>query len=302
MRLVGFSRVLSVVVVCLATHLGSAAPASADTLELSDTTWRFVEILGSAPAAGAEPNITFSRGGDATGQAGCNEFSGRYDVANEALVFSELGYTKSACAPELMRTDMAVQTVLNRTRDGIVTPQGELRLVGSDGALVARLVPMSTPAAHVGRLYYDIVVRLPGTRSQGWTATLYGRGGAPVTAPAGQPVTTALGDFVDVPCGVPWEDCGMVRTDMLRWMKTHDAHVFMDMKPWTYRLYVDAEGTESEVWTSVLLHDGAEIPPAADPVQTPMGLFGTAGAGAVGWARAGWLPVSWLEHPPTTPR
>ena len=42
----------------------------------------------------------------------------------------------------------------------------------------------------------------------------------------------------------------MVRADMAKWMTTHDANVIMDMKPWAYRLYVDGEGSDTEVWTA----------------------------------------------------
>ena len=162
----------------------------------------------------------------------------------------------------------------------------------------ASLMPVEAHADPPGRLFYEIVVIAPGTRSQGWEATLHDAAGEPIQAPpTGQTVKTPLGEFLNVPCG-PWRPCGMIRTDMAEWMKTNSAFEIMDMKPWAYRLYVDAEDTGSAVWTSRLLHDDTEIPPATSPIDTPMGPFRTADPTASGWKRAGWLPVSWLEQTP----
>ncbi len=162
----------------------------------------------------------------------------------------------------------------------------------------ASLMPFEAHADPPGRLFYEIVVTAPGSKSQGWVGVLYDAAGKPIYAsPSGQPVTTALGEFVDVPGG-HWSPGGMIRTDMAEWMKTHDANEIMDMKPWAYRLYVDGEGSDTAVWTSTLLHDGTAVPPDTNPIDTPMGQFRTAGPDATGWARAGWLPVSWLEPAP----
>ena len=164
----------------------------------------------------------------------------------------------------------------------------------------ASLTPTQAHADPPGRLFYEIVVIVPGTRSQAWEATLYDAAGKPIQAPpTGQTVKTPIGEFVNVP-GDQWHPGGMVRADMAKWMKTHDANVIMDMKPWAYRLYVDGEGSDTEVWTSTLLHDNTEIPPATNPIDTPMGPFRTAGPEATGWARAGWLPVSWLPDQPAS--
>lgn len=162
------------------------------------------------------------------------------------------------------------------------------------------LASTQTPPANAvapGRLFYEIAVSAPGTRSQGWQGVLYDAGGNPVDAPAGQTITTALGVFIKVPCVHLWDACGMIRTDMAEWMKTHQANIIVDAKPWLYRMYVSAEGSRSEVWRSRLLHDGQEIFPLEDAVETPMGPFRTGGPMASGWAQAGWFPSSW--HEPT---
>jgi hypothetical protein len=162
----------------------------------------------------------------------------------------------------------------------------------------ASFVPAEAHADPPGRLVYDMVVTAPGTRSQGWTATLYDPAGDTIEAEPGQTVTTPLGEFVRVPCVNPWDACGMIRTDMAEWMKTHQANVIMDSQSWVYRVYLGGEGSGSEVWTSRFLHDDAEISPDVKPIDTPMGPFRTGDPTATGWARAGWFPVSWQEPMP----
>ena len=115
-------------------------------LELADTAWRFVEILGAPTPSTVEATLALFADGTAAGRAGCNYFHGRYVVAEGGLTFTGLGYTKMACAPELMTTEMAVQTVLNRTVGG-TTAVDELRLLAAGGTLLARLVPATSPPA-----------------------------------------------------------------------------------------------------------------------------------------------------------
>lgn len=141
-------RFMRAAVVALVVGVACAAPAASDPppatapLELVDTAWRFVEVLGAAPPGTAEATLGLFADGTTTGRSGCNLFYGRYVVVDGGLTFTDLGYTKMACAPELMMTETAVQAALNRTSAGTITPVGELHLLASDGTLLARLVPV----------------------------------------------------------------------------------------------------------------------------------------------------------------
>lgn len=126
------------------TRAQTQAPPTAPVL--ADTAWRFVEIAGTATPAGIEPTLAFAAGGAVTGSTGCNDFDGRYDSAGGDLTFSDLSYTKMACEWEITQTEIAVQTALDRTRR-VTTPPGELQLLGSEGTVLARLVPMTPPPA-----------------------------------------------------------------------------------------------------------------------------------------------------------
>lgn len=161
------------------------------------------------------------------------------------------------------------------------------------------LMPSTARADPSGRLLYEMAVVAPDTRSQGWRGVLYDTGGTPLEAQGGQRVSTPLGDFVNVQCGVLWDVCGMIRVDMMEWMKTHttNAPTIGVSNDWVYRMYVSDETSAEPQWHSTLLHAGSEVAPDATPIDTPMGPFRTGGPHAVGWARAGWFPVGW--QPPS---
>ena len=85
-------------------------------------------------------------------------------------------------------------------------------LLAIAAVVVVGASPMPT-AAHAdppGRLFYEIVVTDPGTRSQGWHGVLYDADGNPIEAAPGQTVSLAgqflydVGEFVNVACENPW--------------------------------------------------------------------------------------------------
>lgn len=117
-------------------------PEEPVTSPIAGSSWRFVEIMGAPPAEAVQPTLQFSVDGAATGDTGCNQFTGRYVSAGADLSFSDLGYTKMMCRPEVMATEWAVQSALMRT-SRMVTSPGELDLVASDGTVVARLTAVT---------------------------------------------------------------------------------------------------------------------------------------------------------------
>jgi hypothetical protein len=145
-----------------------------------------------------------------------------------------------------------------------------------------------------GRLFYEIVVTNPGSRSQGWHGTLYGQDGRPAEVPAGQTMATGVGDFVSVACEELWVPCGMIHVDTLAWMAAAGGNVVMDASRWEYRLYVTSEGTRSEGWHGELVH-GADLAEASPELATPMGTFVWLDYpfpwGWHGWFHRAWLPA-----------
>ncbi len=159
-------------------------------------------------------------------------------------------------------------------------------------ALMATLA-LSQIAQAGERLFYQIEVTNPGTKSQGWTGTLYDQNGSAMEVPAGQTVSTGAGSFESVNCQLLFIPCGMIHTRMVAWMKTHNGNVLMDSN-WTYRLYVIAEGSRSEGWRGELLNDGQSVQPPPETASTPMGPFQWSDSAQM-WGDHGWFPVSWSK-------
>jgi hypothetical protein len=124
------------------------------------------------------------------------------------------------------------------------------------------------------RLVYEIEVTAPGTRSQGWHGTLYGKDGQPINAKPGEIIKASVGDFQHIAQSTPQTPYGFIHTGMLTWMETHEANIIMGSDACLYQLYVTAEGSKSEGWRGKLLSGGSLVQPGADKrVQTPMGPF-----------------------------
>jgi hypothetical protein len=144
------------------------------------------------------------------------------------------------------------------------------------------------------KLVYEIVVTAPGTRSQGWKGTVYDLSGKPLEIAVGETVKTRFGEFKSVACTHIWSTCGLIRTEMVQWMKTHNANEIMDAQPWRYQLYVIAPNSKSEGYEGVLVHGPNEIGIEVPTVETPMGLFVSKGRSHL-WDRGGWYHMSWPE-------
>ena len=144
------------------------------------------------------------------------------------------------------------------------------------------------------RLFYEITVTAPGTRSQGWHGTLFGKDGKPVLAEPGKIVTTNVGKFVAVAETTLETPYGMLHEDMVRWMTAENGNVIMDSEPWAYLLFVAQEGSKSEAWRGELRYMRGIIagPSDHDPVATPMGPY-TWVKNEQLWGLHGWIHVSW---------
>jgi heat shock protein HslJ len=115
---------------------GSAPSASATGRE-----WRLVELGGrpAAMGAGGRPATLRLEAGRASGFAGCNSFSGGYEMADSRLAFSPLASTRMACA-EGMELEREYLAALEATRSFRLTTQG-LELLGERGVLARFAAP-----------------------------------------------------------------------------------------------------------------------------------------------------------------
>ncbi len=155
-------------------------------------------------------------------------------------------------------------------------------------------IPAFGSTAGDGRLFYEMVVTNPGTRSQGWHGTLYGPDGKPVAAEPNALVDTGAGMFRYVACDVLWKPCGFIR-EGTQPVPATSAAALLDSEAWRFRLYVHAEGSRSEGWTGELFHGEVITMPTLDPVETPLGTFVWTGESGMPWGWSGWRPVAWQQ-------
>jgi hypothetical protein len=161
------------------------------------------------------------------------------------------------------------------------------------------------------RLFYELEVTLPGSRSQGVRGRLYDRQGQSIvvsadgaiipngetpsaaqTAPSsGGSIRTDAGTFVTKPLVNLWDVSGMINEAMLPAQGMNDPSV---RGPILFRLYVHAECSRSEGWRGELLtaRGGASIPQQAQPIQTPMGRFVYRTSPNL-FGQNGWFPETW---------
>jgi hypothetical protein len=171
-----------------------------------------------------------------------------------------------------------------------------IRVLVACAAIPFLLPPQLLGASEIrkDKLVYEIVVTAPGTRSQGWKGTVYDLSGKPLEIAVGETVQTNFGIFKSIACTQIWSTCGLIRSEMVEWMKTHNANEIIDAQPWHYQLYVIAPNSKSEGYEGILVHGSNEIGIEIPTVETPMGLFVSKGRSHL-WDRGGWYHVSWPE-------
>ena len=114
--------------------------APTEHAELQDTYWKLLELDGKpvvTPEGMREAHVVLATdGSSARGHAGCNNFFGTFQVAEDKLTFSALGSTMMAC-PEGMDTEQAFLQALGETTRYQIS--GQFLTLFADDRPLARL-------------------------------------------------------------------------------------------------------------------------------------------------------------------
>jgi len=128
---------LAVAVAACHHSTGSTTPGPAEGPPLVGTEWTLVEIGGQPAGLGAGDKAAtlalVSDGNQASGFAGCNRMSGRYELDGAALRFGPMAVTRMACATG-MDLETKFLSALEATRGYRMTDKG-LELTGETGTL-----------------------------------------------------------------------------------------------------------------------------------------------------------------------
>lgn len=140
MRLRARLAATGLAVAALVSTACSSAPPMADAPRLEGTAWVLASLPGRTPTDGATATLRFE-GGRAAGTDGCNRYTTTYSPSGGRLQFAApAASTMMACAPEVMDQARAFASSLAATR-GYRVADGQLLLLGPDGAVVARFAP-----------------------------------------------------------------------------------------------------------------------------------------------------------------
>ena len=165
---------LLVVGLALATVVPAAfaAPGHADSL--SGTSWQLLSYgAGDAPTLaldGSSVTLQFTTDGKLAGNAGCNNYSGSYNVDNGALTVSPIVSTRRACVDGPTTQQESAYLALLQAAKSYTLDGGTLIITTTDGQ---QIVFSATPS-------------LTGTQ---WQLASYGTGDAPTPVIDGSSVT-----------------------------------------------------------------------------------------------------------------
>ena len=138
---------------CLARGVAPPTPGITPTPApsvplLESTAWRLSTYVDSAGStrpviAGTEIVATFRAGG-VSGSAGCNTYSGSYQVSGSAISFSAISTTLRACGEPagIMEQEQAYLAALGRTATFTVTSSA-LTFRAADGSVVLSYIPQT---------------------------------------------------------------------------------------------------------------------------------------------------------------
>lgn len=101
-------------------------------------TWRPITLAGGPLADGGELEVRFLADGRIEGFAGCNNFFGSLERAQDGVSIRSLATSRKACSPSVMAVEDAFIAALSGTAS-IEHADTRLSLRDKDGALLAEL-------------------------------------------------------------------------------------------------------------------------------------------------------------------
>ncbi len=107
-----------------------------DGASLTGSEWILTSLEGQPPIAEAPITAAFTDDGQVAGTAGCNTYSGSYEVDGDTIMFGLMGTTLMACPQPVMEQETSYLAVLERTQTFAAT-DGTLTLYGTGGQELA---------------------------------------------------------------------------------------------------------------------------------------------------------------------
>ena len=107
------------------------------------TLWRLVTFDAGDPTLALPGNIEITAtfdGGEVSGSAGCNTYTGGYAVEGDRVQVAGMGLTKKACEPEVMQAEQRFVAEMQKS-DIVVVEPGRLTVITDNGLMVFEATP-----------------------------------------------------------------------------------------------------------------------------------------------------------------
>jgi heat shock protein HslJ len=116
----------------------ACSPRGSDTANggLGNTSWTVTSVNGAPTVPGAQPTMTFAADGTISGDAGCNQYSGRFRTDGGAIAIGEVASTMMLCEGDRGIQEAAFLSALQGASRWELGEDGNLR-IGGAGEIVA---------------------------------------------------------------------------------------------------------------------------------------------------------------------
>lgn len=108
-----------------------------DPSKLLQGTWLITTVNGKPVVHGSSPSIAFGADGKLSGNGGCNQFFGGYQLSGEGLTVGSVGASKMMCEDALMAQETMVLDVLKDLVGFAVPGKRQLLLRTQDGRTIS---------------------------------------------------------------------------------------------------------------------------------------------------------------------
>jgi heat shock protein HslJ len=103
-------------VLAAALLLSACASPAGNANSIPGSKWELTSLNGAAPIKGTSLTLFFGNDDKAAGNAGCNNFSGTYQVSGSSLTFGQMVSTMMACDPAVNAQEQAYLKALGETK------------------------------------------------------------------------------------------------------------------------------------------------------------------------------------------
>ncbi len=116
--------------------LGGCATAPAGR-QFANVAWRAADINGVPVSPNAPITMEVQGGGQVSGSAGCNRYSGTYRwLSKEGIKFSTISTTRMACPDDVMDQERRFLSILAAVEGYSFYSDGGLSLISPDGRAI----------------------------------------------------------------------------------------------------------------------------------------------------------------------